>query len=382
MANTATVSTSSRVPSPDTHGGNAQLRTLFNEVDTDNSGLISEQELTVALEQLGLDDCARRAREMVAVADTDNNQQLDYDEFLNAMIEKFDSGLWREYTSTCKDYRSMREIFSAFDDNSGSIGPDEFRSLCHELEPDMVEATINDALKELDGDGDGEISLDEFKTWWEAAMAGKAHFASIALRSYDQIFRTTRIREVVEGDPAGLLFGLPLARWIGTAGFVAGVGLNVLNIIKAVKRDWPQQQELFRGLRDGSFRASRAECLADAHLHSTDELSIHCVKYEELLDHAFVTVLVDAELLLLLVHVCYFLSRFAAIRGLRTDVASLASSQRWIRVASSFESLAAIPSASALKILPQIKRTPAQLKARFTMEKARSVLPPQFRNHA
>eukprot|EP01046_Picozoa_sp_COSAG06_P115023 COSAG06_NODE_61880_length_266_cov_0.934132_1_plen_68_part_10 len=62
----------------------------------------------------------------------------------------------------------------------------------------MEEGTIEEALLELDTDGDGEISLSEFKTWWEAMMAGKAHFASIGVRNHDQIFKTNRIREVIE----------------------------------------------------------------------------------------------------------------------------------------------------------------------------------------
>ena len=200
---------------------------------------------------------------------------------------------------------------------------------------------------------------------------GKAHFASIALRSYDQIFKTTIIKEVVEGqgDPPRLL-GLPLPRWVGTVGFVAGIVLNTVNIIKAFTRNLPRQRALMQGMQDGSLLTRRAECLA-AGFDAVDAASSRCTQYEESLDQGFVTVLVVAELGLLLLHVVCFLTHFAAIRGARTDIASLANSVKWIQVAESFEWLGGIGSASALKILPQIKRTPAQLKAKYTMEKER-----------
>eukprot|EP01050_Picozoa_sp_SAG11_P025489 SAG11_NODE_5768_length_1467_cov_1.254386_2_plen_67_part_00 len=45
----------------------------------------------------------------------------------------------------------MEDIFNSFDDDqSGNIGPDEFRALCNHLEPDMEGEMIDAALRELD----------------------------------------------------------------------------------------------------------------------------------------------------------------------------------------------------------------------------------------
>ena len=62
------------------------------------------------------------------------------------------------------------ELFEKYDeDNSGSIDSAEFSALCF----DMGLAFEDEADKELvlsmlDTDGDGSVSLDEFKVWWLA----------------------------------------------------------------------------------------------------------------------------------------------------------------------------------------------------------------------
>lgn len=63
--------------------------------------------------------------------------------------------------------------FEAFDeDGSGAIDHDEFRNVCSRLMPGMMdEETLRDALLELDPDGDGEISFEEFEAWYSLNLA-------------------------------------------------------------------------------------------------------------------------------------------------------------------------------------------------------------------
>jgi Ca2+-binding EF-hand superfamily protein len=371
------------------HGGicgdkvdTARLRALFQEVDTDGTGAITEAELASALEKLRLSGCAEKARQMIQQADANHNQKLEFVEFVAAMRSNVDSQLWKEYALNV-DYHAAskvgtQEVFKKFDrDNSGSIGRSEFRSVCHALEPGMEEGTIEEALLELDTDGDGEISLSEFKTWWEAMMAGKAHFASIAVRNHDQIFKTNRIREVIEEGGKKLVCGLPLGRWVGTIAFLATTLLNAVNIIKGFTRNLPKQSDLMNGLRDGSLAATRNACGASMAVagsstqssvtndhHVTDD----CTKYEEKLESVYVTVLVAAELALVIVYVGCFVFNFAPIVCARTDARSVANQGRWTRIADSFEWLGAVSSASALKILPRVKDTPGRLVAQFKIQ--------------
>ena len=62
----------------------------------------------------------------------------------------------------------------------------------------VVSRCLEAGLTEMDENGDRSISFGEFVMWWEATMAGKVHFSSIALRDYDEIFSTSVITRVVE----------------------------------------------------------------------------------------------------------------------------------------------------------------------------------------
>lgn len=167
----------------------------------------------------------------------------------------------------------MRDYFDEFDkDGSGSIGLDELKLLCQTLEPLKFQddAMLEAALLEMDEDGDRSISFDEFVDWWEATMAGKVHFASIAVREYDDIFSTSVITKVVEDGDLPLA-RVPLARWVSIVGFTVGTALNTVNIFKAFTRNIPKTAMLVARVQNGSFFASRQDCFA-----SGDDLSEDC----------------------------------------------------------------------------------------------------------
>ena len=47
---------------------------------------------------------------------------------------------------------------------AGALDVDEFRSMCREM--NWADEDIDGSLKLLDSDGDGEISFNEFLTWY------------------------------------------------------------------------------------------------------------------------------------------------------------------------------------------------------------------------
>ena len=53
----------------------------------------------------------------------------------------------------------------------GAIDPEEFTVLCHELDPSMTDEQIAADIKRIDKDGDGLISFEEFRVWWEGDLS-------------------------------------------------------------------------------------------------------------------------------------------------------------------------------------------------------------------
>ena len=43
--------------------------------------------------------------------------------------------------------------------------------LCHELDPSMTDEQIAADIKRIDKDGDGLISFEEFRVWWEGDLS-------------------------------------------------------------------------------------------------------------------------------------------------------------------------------------------------------------------
>eukprot|EP01052_Picozoa_sp_SAG31_P017140 SAG31_NODE_1160_length_9602_cov_20.626434_3_plen_88_part_00 len=61
--------------------------------------------------------------------------------------------------------KSAIYYFKKYDgDMSGALDIDEFRAMCREM--NWADADIDGSLRLLDSDGDGEISFNEFLTWY------------------------------------------------------------------------------------------------------------------------------------------------------------------------------------------------------------------------
>lgn len=130
------------------------LKAMFANIDTDNSGTITYDELRTGLAQLGSKLTEDEAKQLVEAADVDGNGSIDYIEFITATMHKHK--LERE--------ENLYNAFQYFDtDNSGFITRDE-------LETAMKEHGIADAvgimeiIAEVDTDHDGRINYEEFCT--------------------------------------------------------------------------------------------------------------------------------------------------------------------------------------------------------------------------
>ncbi|GFP79111.1 calcium-dependent protein kinase isoform 2 [Phtheirospermum japonicum] len=121
------------------------LKAMFTNMDTDNNGTITYEELKDGLARLG-------SKLTEAEADVDGNGTIDYIEFITATMHRH--RLERE--------ENLYKAFLFFDkDSSGFITRDELETAMQEYgmgDP----STIKEIISEVDTDNDGRINYEEF----------------------------------------------------------------------------------------------------------------------------------------------------------------------------------------------------------------------------
>mmetsp|Transcript_13945 Transcript_13945/g.18187 ORF Transcript_13945/g.18187 Transcript_13945/m.18187 type:complete len:546 (+) Transcript_13945:294-1931(+) len=127
------------------------LRALFEQFDKDGDGQITVQELWEAFESEGVDrkDLEKQVQEIMNGIDLDGSQTIDFHEFLGAAMDR--NFYIRE--------ENMMMAFNYFDKKGdGCIAAADlvgiFGSLAHAQE----------AISDIDIDGDGVLTYDKFKT--------------------------------------------------------------------------------------------------------------------------------------------------------------------------------------------------------------------------
>ncbi|XP_073149827.1 calcium-dependent protein kinase 9-like [Henckelia pumila] len=128
------------------------LKAMFRNMDTDNSGSITYEELKTGLARLGSKLTEAEVKQLMEAADVDGNGTIDYIEFITATMHRH--RLERE--------ENLYKAFLYFDkDKSGYITRDELESAMQEYgmgDP----STIKEIISEVDSDNDGRINYEEF----------------------------------------------------------------------------------------------------------------------------------------------------------------------------------------------------------------------------
>ena len=98
-----------------------------------------------------------------AAADTDGSGELEYSEWQVATIDK--RGILKD--------EKLRGAFSLFDkDNSGSISADEIKQTLGIGKKFGNEEIWDEIIREVDANGDGEITFEEFKMMMHKFLDG------------------------------------------------------------------------------------------------------------------------------------------------------------------------------------------------------------------
>lgn len=128
------------------------LKAMFTNIDTDNSGTITYDELKSGLARLGSKLTETEVKQLMEAADVDGNGTIDYIEFITATMHRH--RLERE--------EHLYKAFQFFDkDSSGFITRDELETAMKDYGMGD-EATIREIISEVDTDNDGRINYSEF----------------------------------------------------------------------------------------------------------------------------------------------------------------------------------------------------------------------------
>ncbi|GMJ10324.1 calmodulin-domain protein kinase 9 [Hibiscus trionum] len=129
------------------------LKQMFANIDTDNSGTITYEELKTGLARLGSKLTEAEVKQLMEAADVDGNGSIDYIEFITATMHRH--RLERD--------EHLYKAFQHFDkDNSGYITRDELEAAMKEYGMGDDD-TIKEIISEVDTDNDGKINFEEFR---------------------------------------------------------------------------------------------------------------------------------------------------------------------------------------------------------------------------
>merc|ERR1711935_191541 len=104
------------------------------------------------LEYFGKSLTDEQIDDMFAQVDADGNGEIDYSEFVVATMNE----------KNLLSHGKLQTAFKMFDkDGGGSISTDEIKQVLS-FGQNLEESVVNEIIKQVDANGDGEISFDEF----------------------------------------------------------------------------------------------------------------------------------------------------------------------------------------------------------------------------
>mmetsp|Transcript_5509 Transcript_5509/g.7576 ORF Transcript_5509/g.7576 Transcript_5509/m.7576 type:complete len:807 (-) Transcript_5509:445-2865(-) len=134
-----------------------EISKMFDLYDTDHGGEIDSSELQALMKSLGKVMNEYESEQMMKMLDIDGDGTVSKEEFIIWHVDQMNHPVDMDPETVA------RELFKTFDDDdSGSISVGEFKDVLDRFEVGLSVDEVSDLARELDVDGDGTISEEEF----------------------------------------------------------------------------------------------------------------------------------------------------------------------------------------------------------------------------
>ncbi|KAF8370115.1 hypothetical protein HHK36_009048 [Tetracentron sinense] len=128
---------------------------VFRAFDADNDGSITAAELRGIMGSLGYSTSEQEVKAMMQEGDTNKDGLLSLDEFLEINTKEMELGDLAN---------SLKTAFDALDlDGNGDVTGEELYELMTNMGINLPLEDCQDIIAALDEDGDGVVSIEEFK---------------------------------------------------------------------------------------------------------------------------------------------------------------------------------------------------------------------------
>ena len=146
---------------------------VFSEIDVDGSGEVDHEEFEQALRRMGINDLTQQqVTWLIEELDADNDGSISSAEFmamvfrnkgtLGAMVDGALEKIFNQLGGLHGQQRAM-DVFEEIDaDGSGELSFEEFEDGLNLLKVELNESQLEGVVQFLDKDGDGELSVREF----------------------------------------------------------------------------------------------------------------------------------------------------------------------------------------------------------------------------
>lgn len=127
---------------------------LFNRDDKDGPGTIDAEELLVVMRALGHEPRKEDLKKQVAEVDKDNTGQLDFDGYLNIILNKM---------AERPSQDDLLKAFRLFDrGNKRMIDFGDLKHIASQIGEQIADDELHEMIAEADSSGTGEVGQDDF----------------------------------------------------------------------------------------------------------------------------------------------------------------------------------------------------------------------------